>query len=148
MAVGGYIRSVWRTPFDRRRLAALALATVAAVVLAGCGYGNDGRPACADSVLDAWTKGTLDATYSPGCYDAAIDALPEDLRAYTTAADDIARVAIAATRSPASSRQVADAGGESDPGAFPTEVVLLVGLLLVTGACGLGAALLRRRRRA
>jgi hypothetical protein len=33
-----------------------------------------------------------------------------------------------------------------DPSAFPTEVVVLVGLLLLTAAAGLAAALVRRGR--
>ena len=33
----------------------------------------------------------IDETYPGPCYQAAIDDLPEDVRAYTTAKDDIAR---------------------------------------------------------
>ncbi len=110
--------------------------------------------ACADAVLDDWTRGTLGSGYAPECYEAAIDALPEDLRAYTTAADDITRAAIAANRNEdvvatgsQSDRQLADTPAEGDElRSFPTEVAVLAGLLTVLFSCGLAAALLRRRR--
>jgi hypothetical protein len=145
MARGGYVRTMWPEPLLRRSLISLAFAVLTMTFLA-CGVGAAARPACADAVLDDWTKGTLGSGYSPECYEAAIDALPEDLRAYTTAADDITRAAISASRN-ASSRQLADLPAESDPSAFPTQVAALVGLLIVTGASGLAAALIRRRRR-
>jgi hypothetical protein len=68
----------------------LALAAVAAV-LAGCGpFG--GPPGaerdCATALLSDWADGAIDRTYPDP---AAIDAMPEDVRAYTTAKDDITR---------------------------------------------------------
>jgi len=146
MARGGYVRAMWPEPSIRRCLTVLALAAAVVMTFAGCGYGSAARPACADAVLDDWTKGTLGSRYSPDCYEAAIDALPEDLRAYTSAADDIARAAISAGRSTMASRQLADVPAENDPRAFPTEVALLAGLIAVIGSCGLAAALIRRRR--
>jgi hypothetical protein len=145
-------------PSVRRRLTMLALAAVAVMAFGGCGYGSygtSGQPACADAVLDDWTNGNLGSAYAPDCYEAAIDALPEDLRAYTTAADDIARAAISASREDAevaarttkSSRRLADVPAANDPRAFPTEVALLLGILVVLGASGLVAELIRRRRR-
>ena len=135
---------MWLEPSLRRCLISLALAVLAMTFMAS-GVGAAARPACADAVLHDWTKGTLGSGYSPECYEAAIDALPEDLRAYTTAADDITRAAISASRN-TSSRQLADLPAESDPSAFPTQVAVLVGLLIVTGASGVAAALIRRRR--
>ena len=41
--------------------------------------------------LADWADGRIDRTYPAPCYLAAIDALPEDVRAYTTAKDDISR---------------------------------------------------------
>ena len=159
MAVGGYIRRVWRQPLDRRRLTTLVLAPFLLLAFAGCGYGSAGSPACATAVLDDWTKGTLGSGYAPDCYEAAIDSLPEDLRAYTTAADDIARAAISANRAAdevalgadVSARQLAseDPAEEAanDPlRTFPTEVAVLAGLLAVLVSCGVAASLIRRRR--
>ena len=86
MARGGYVRTMWPEPSLRRCLTTLAVA-VAVIAFVACGAGTAARPACADAVLHDWTKGTLGSGYAPECYEAAIDALPEDLRAYTSAAD-------------------------------------------------------------
>jgi len=132
----------------------LACAAVVALVRPSAGSAAD-RPACAESVLDDWTRGTLDSHYSPECYGAAIDALPEDLRAYTTAADDIGRAAIAASRranmdaprAQLAARRVASESADADPlRAFPTEVVVLGAVLAALVSSGAAAALLRWRR--
>ena len=151
MAVGGYIRRMWRQPAVLRRLSVPLVVGLAALAF-GCSA--HAATACADDVLDDWTRGTLGSGYAPECYEAAIDALPEDLRAYTTAADDITRAAITANRNEdmvatgsQSDRQLADIPAEGDElRSFPTEVAVLAGLLTVLFSCGLGAALLRRRR--
>jgi hypothetical protein len=47
---------------------------------------------CADNIIDDWADNAqIDDTYPVSCYRAAIQALPEDLRAYSSAADDIRR---------------------------------------------------------
>jgi hypothetical protein len=47
---------------------------------------------CADNIIDDWADNAqIDGTYPVSCYRAAIQALPEDLRAYSSAADDIRR---------------------------------------------------------
>jgi hypothetical protein len=77
----------------RRGQNALALGVVAATA-AGCGAWG-GQPqverACGKAVLTDWADGRLDRAYPAPCYEAAIEVMPEDLRAYTTAKDDIAR---------------------------------------------------------
>ena len=145
MARGGYVRKMWPRPSLRRCLISLACAAVA-VAFVGGGTGAAARPACAEAVLHDWARGALGSGYAPECYEAAIDELPEDLRAYTSAADDITRAAISAGRHANSMRQLADVPVQDDPSAFPTEVVVLVGLLLLTAAAGLAAALVRRGR--
>jgi hypothetical protein len=132
---------------------AVVFACAVLAVLLRPGVTAADRPACAEAVLDDWTRGTLDSHYSPECYQAAIDALPEDLRAYTTAADDIRRAAIAATRAvnasaaggePASRDVASEAVGDDSLRAFPAEVAVL-GVLLILLLSG-AAALLRWRR--
>src|SRR5262245_36831595 len=145
MARGGYVRRMWPAPSLRRCLTSLAFAVVVTAIV-GSGVGTAASPACADAVLQHWTNGTLGSEYAPECYQAAIDALPEDLRAYTSAADDITRAAISAGRNAKATRQLADVPVQDDPSAFPTEVVVLVVVLLVTAAAGLAAALVRRGR--
>ena len=124
----------------------LALAALAVATGAGCAYSASARPACADDVLRDWTAGTLDASYPADCYEAAIHALPEDLRAYTTAADDIALVAISATRE-ASTRELAGAPvADESVRSVPLTVVLMAVFMIVLVASGLAASIVRRRR--
>jgi len=145
MARGGYVRKMWPRPSLRRCLISLACAAVAVAFVCG-GTGVAARPACAEAVLHDWARGALGSGYAPECYEAAIDELPEDLRAYTSEADDITRAAISAGRHAKATRQLADVAVQDDPSAFPTEVVVLVGLLLLTAAAGLASALVRRGR--
>jgi hypothetical protein len=134
-----------RATAQRSGLVAVSAALALAVV-SGCAYPSGTQPACADAILEDWTTGALEPTYPADCYDAAIDALPEDLRAYTTAADDISRVAVEANRE-APTRQLASASQpETNVRAFPAEIALLAALLAVLAVTGLGAALVRRRR--
>ena len=87
----GALRRLWQAAMLVGALCALG-------VVAGCGGGvgvqaaeRDDR-ACAAAVLDDWGEnGQVDERYDDGCYLAAIDTLPEDVRAYTSAADDILR---------------------------------------------------------
>jgi hypothetical protein len=159
MAAGGYLRTMSHEPcahaVRRGSIVVVLLTCVALAALVAPRTAHAGRPACAEAVLDDWTRGTLDSSYSPECYEAAIDALPEDLRAYTTAADDIRRAAIAASRAvnasaptgKLSSRRVAAESASGDPlRAFPTEVAVLGAALAVLVSGGAAAALLRWRR--
>jgi hypothetical protein len=64
----------------------------ALLALTGCGSSaQHAERACGKAVLADWTDGRIDATYPDPCYLAAIDVLPEEVRAYTSAKDDIAR---------------------------------------------------------
>jgi hypothetical protein len=117
------------------------------------GAASAGTSACAEAVLDDWARGTLDSSHAPECYEEAIDALPEDLRAYTTAADDITRAGIGASRATtaalganASARQLASESEDTDLRAFPAEIAVFAALLVVLGTLGLAAAFVRRRR--
>jgi hypothetical protein len=47
---------------------------------------------CGSSVVRDWADdGRVQGRYSAACYRAAIDKLPEDLRAYSSASDDLQR---------------------------------------------------------
>ena len=48
-------------------------------------------PSCAEVVLNDWYDGALDGIYDPECYQEALRRLPEDVRVYTTAVDDLTR---------------------------------------------------------
>ena len=62
--------------------------------------------ACAETLLSDWEDGRIDGAYSPGCYRKALGALPEDVRAYSTAQADIARGLRATIRREAPSRRL------------------------------------------
>lgn len=68
---------------------------VGIMVLASFGCGSTAQPqaerACGKAVLSDWADGRIDKTYPGPCYLAAIEDLPEDVRAYTSAKDDISR---------------------------------------------------------
>jgi hypothetical protein len=46
---------------------------------------------CGEAVILDWSDGRIDRTYAPACYRDALARLPEDLRAYSTAPEDIER---------------------------------------------------------
>jgi hypothetical protein len=82
-----------------------ALAAVALAVLAATAGTALAAPACARQVVADWyDNGRVDRLYPPHCYRDAIKTLPEDVRAYSSAKDDIERALQFATR------------GKSDPG--------------------------------
>jgi hypothetical protein len=159
MAAVGFVRAV---PGGRRITTALAVSVTAVIAVTGCGYPVASKPACADAVLKDWTNGSLGAEYAQDCYYAAIEALPEDLRSYTSAAEDIERAAteanradgpVALRRGESSARRLSDA--RMSPGvatsadglrAFPLAVGLLGVALVVLGVGGVAASVLRRRR--
>ena len=128
---------------------ALAIAALVLAVTAVYAAPAQARPACADAIIEEWSSGMLVASYSLDCYEAAIDALPEDLRAYTSAADDISRVAIEAGRSDAPARSLASvpaSASSEDARSFPLTVALLGVFVALLAASGLAASMLRRRR--
>lgn len=142
-----------------RGIGALAVALLIAV-LTGCGPYPQPRAEkdCAREVLSDWSDGGIDGVYDDRCYVAAIDALPEDLRAYTSAGDDIAR-ALRSRRAPTdvsasdarhlAESPVTDAGQAGKAGLenLPLPVVLLGGLVIALAAAGLVPFALRRLRR-
>ena len=77
-----------------RRLLILALAG-AALATAPTSMAATG---CGPAVLKDWADGKLDRTYPVKCYHDALDAMPEDMRSYTTASDDIQRALLARLR--------------------------------------------------
>lgn len=159
MAGGGYLRwmRLARSIGERRRSALIAVVASVLFALVVVDRGSAARPSCADAVLRDWTAGTLvGGAYPSDCYEAAIDALPEDLRAYTTAADDIRRAQISASRvlaeastgGPASSGPLLEGGAPTNDElrSVPSEVIFLGSLLATLAAAGGVAAVVRRRR--
>ena len=76
-----------------RRAAAVLAVAVFVTALSGCGGVGEQQAerACGQAVLTDWADGRIDRAYAAPCYEEAIDTMPEDLRAYSTAKDDISR---------------------------------------------------------
>lgn len=144
---------------------ALLLAAIALVaLLTGCGAttaASSAGPGCSDAILNDWADGRIDGIYEAECYLAAIDALPEDVRAYSNAEDDISRALHSLHRSQSSgdaaavSRRMSQAtseGGTADDSELrqiPVTLIALAGaaLVVVTAGVAAGAARQLRRRR-
>jgi hypothetical protein len=76
-------------PSSVTRVATLVAALLSALVASS---GVSAAPPCADAILADWLdNGRIDRIYALPCYEAAIDAIPHDLRDYTDAADVISR---------------------------------------------------------
>ena len=75
-------------PFGARH----ALAPIAAFVVMLAVTAPAGAATCGRQVIDDWyDDGRVDRTYALHCYDDAIDALPPDVRQYSSAQEDIER---------------------------------------------------------
>lgn len=68
---------------------------------------------CGEAVILDWSDGTLDRVYSAACYRDALARLPEDLRAYSTAPEDIERALLEAARDDAPAETPAAESGEA-----------------------------------
>jgi len=76
----------------RTALRALVGAVLLGLVLAVAAAGPAAASACGDKVIDDWyDDGRVDGSYELHCYDDAIDALPRDVKDYSSAKDDIER---------------------------------------------------------
>jgi len=147
-----------------RPVSTVAALLLVVLVATGCGPGGpetaDGAEApCGEAVLRDWADGSIDDVYPADCYHAAIDALPEDVRTYTSAVDDITRAsqstggAEAETPSGRVDRRLSVAPVDrAEPATgrslrappFPVLLVAALGLLLLAG--GLAAGVARRTR--
>jgi hypothetical protein len=76
-----------------RRLLLVAFAAAALVGAPTAGAAN-----CGTAVLKDWADGKVDRAYPVRCYQDALDAMPEDMRSYTSAPDDIKRALLARLR--------------------------------------------------
>ena len=105
-----------------RVLCALAaVAALAAVLLAAAPA--SAAPSCGRQVIDDWyDNGRVDRTYPLHCYDDAIEALPPDVRDYSSAKEDIQRALQARMRNepaPPATGDPSPGGGTSTTPAKP-----------------------------
>jgi LPXTG-motif cell wall-anchored protein len=102
--------------------------------------------ACATQILRDWSAdGRVTKTYALPCYEAAIDALPTDIRDYTNAEDVITRALSSAVRSDGPAGAAAKPVPTSGQGAEPV-LFAVAGLAIVVLAAGGTGYVLRRRR--
>jgi hypothetical protein len=106
---------------------------------------------CGETVVSDWADGRIDGRYAPRCYGDALDALPEDVRAYSTAADDIAqalRARIRQTSGRGPAPPDADAATSSkQPASVPIPLVSEAAIALVLGLAALARLVGHRLRR-
>jgi hypothetical protein len=82
-----------------RRLGVVLLALAALVSVLAVASPAAAAQSCARKVIDDWyDDGRVDGTYPLHCYDDAIEALPRDVRDYSSAKEDIQRAMTAALR--------------------------------------------------
>ena len=139
------------------RLAAAALAALLTTALVAASGARAATP-CAQAVLADWQDNSrIDRVYDLPCYGDAIDAIPDDLRDYTDAADVIARAFQRVTgrglevRTP-QGRQTeipppatAPPVNASSPSSLPVPLLVLAAMSLVLFAAG-GLGYVARRR--
>ena len=77
---------------------AIALAAACAAFAAAAPSATAAASGCGNAVLRDWADGKLDRVYPVRCYQDALDRMPEDMRSYTSAPDDIQRALLARLR--------------------------------------------------
>ena len=143
-------------PPSAARIAALVAALLCGLVAATSA--SAASPPCAQAILAEWLdKNEVENVYPLGCYQAAIDAIPQDLEDYTNAADVIARAfQRAAGRrlertpqgpvEPPSEPTASPAVDTSSSTSVPIPLLVLGGMSLALLASG-GVGYVSRRRR-
>lgn len=94
-----------------------------------------------------WTDGRIDGVYAARCYGEALHSLPEDMRAYTTAADDIAQALRARVRQSRPPVSRAQAVGSTATASLPFGLLAAGTLALVLVVAGLMTVAARWVRR-
>jgi hypothetical protein len=109
-----------------RRLLVVVAVGLATLAFAGSASASGN---CGERVLNDWRDGRLDGTYPVNCYRQALATMPEDVRVYSSAEDDIAR----ALQSRLDAHAVpASKSSGSGGGVSPLLVVAITAGLLVT----------------
>jgi hypothetical protein len=143
--------------------AATWIALLSLVGLLVVGPAGAGERTCGDAVFADWQEGGIDGVYPPECYREALDSLPEDVRVYSSAPEDLARArqtALTEQSRSLSARVKKDTA--ADPGAraltpaaaatssaaraVPLPIILAVAFVLVLGVAGSSSLLAERRR--
>jgi hypothetical protein len=113
------------------RLLLAVAALIAAVALSSPAAAST---SCSARLIADWEDGRIDRTYPVYCYRQALEALPEDLRVYSTAQSDIMRALQDRLRT--TQPVAAAATGDGDGGGVSPLVVLVIsgGVLAAAGS--------------
>jgi hypothetical protein len=76
----------------------LVVAVAASVAALPAPSAAAAKAACGSAVLKDWADGRIDRAYPIRCYQDALERMPEDMRSYTTAPDDVRRAMLARLR--------------------------------------------------
>jgi hypothetical protein len=105
---------------ERLLLALAPIAVVVAVLFAAAPA--SAAPSCARQVIDDWyDDGRVDRTYPLHCYDDAIEALPPDVRDYSSAKEDIQRALQARMRNEPAPPATGDPSPSGGTGTTPAK---------------------------
>jgi hypothetical protein len=105
------------------------------------------NPACGDTVIRDWSAdGRIAGRYALPCYGQALEQLPEDMRAYSTASDDISQALQARIRETRRDGPAGDADAMSFAPEVPLPLLSAAGIALLLALVRLVAWWLRRQR--
>jgi len=130
----------------------LTLATVAAAAVAAWAPAGSAAEPCWQVLVDDWSDGAISNLYPIRCYRQALENMPEDVRLYSNASDDINRAlagqavkrSLAGVGETAASQPVTAAAATGDD--LSGAPFVLVGSLAALLALAGGAGYLARRK--
>jgi hypothetical protein len=131
---------------------AVLVAAAATALAALAPAGARGASNCGDAVLQEWSSGGIRRAFPLRCYGEALRRMPQDIRSYSTATDDIQRALLARQRSKGVKRDAgslgaaAPASASHSSSATPYAVLGAVGLALFLLAAGSAGIALRKLR--
>jgi hypothetical protein len=109
------------------------LLAIGAVLAALASAGTAQASSCATRLVADWRDGRIDGTYPVACYRQALASMPEDVRVYSSARDDITRALQdrLETRSAVATKPAAKPGDGGSTSPLLIVALTLVGLLAV-----------------
>ena len=110
------------------------------IAVAGLVCGSAAAASCGESVVTDWSDGRIDGVYPLHCYQSALDDLPEDVRAYSSAADDISRALEQRVRAGSASPRVLDSAAPDVSKARRTTRHVYVAAAVAIGVAATAAA--------
>jgi hypothetical protein len=132
----------------------LTLATIAAVAAAVAGPAGSAAKPCWQVLVDDWADGAISNLYPISCYRQALQNMPEDVRLYSNASDEINRALAGRAVGRSIAGGVEPGGGQAAtaavvPGddASMAPIVLAASLAMLLGLVGSAGYLAQRKWR-